>query len=132
MIKIVAKFLSVDFNNSFNFIIIFPETKSESGSDTDSDSPILVGSSSLDKKGFIDLNDKIRNKHKSFSPINIKKDSIFIKVKNINNITLVPRGHYTINIDLSLRKRLNKTYYNFILRDVKRINFIKVIDINEL
>ena len=105
-----VKFLSKDNNDSLNFIVL--------------DKSLV--------KMFIETNDKIRNKYKAYSPINYKKDAIFIKVKDVLNTKLIKKAHYNLTMYLSKRKKGDKLYFNLILDKIEKLNAINKVNIQDL
>ena len=141
-IVVVAKFLSFDYNGYYNFIVLFNfdndndiTERNESSDSDDSDDIVHIEKTSefTDRETLVKLNKVIREDKIAFSPINIKHNkSIYIKVKNINGDKLIPRGHYKLELEMGIRKKLNKTYYNLLLTKSTRINCIKKVDIIKL
>ena len=72
----LAKFLSVDFNQANNFLVINKTDKFENKIDGKFCSYLQ----------FKEINLKLREKYKAYSPINERKGCIYIKTKNINGI----------------------------------------------
>lgn len=108
LIQIKAKYLSRDMYQANNFLI-------------------LEGMEVLAK-----IDDKIRNVHKAYSPINFKLNQYYIKIID-EGLPLIPRQTYTLGLYLvNNTKKSGKVYYHFVIQQYQRFQDYKPVNIDEL